>query len=132
MNMLECCGVSLVNIAAGSVTALVLGSVWYSSFMFGGCGQQAMPQKSIGMCFALEFVNSAVATWALFTLLNLLDPLNMQDTLYYSALISFASAVPAAIAKHIWKNVSLHETLVGAGFSVALGMALGVLRSYLG
>ena len=130
--MLECCGVSVVNIAAGSATALVLGSLWYSSFMFGGCTQQAMPQKSIGMCFVLEFINSAVATWALFTLLNLLDPMTMQDTLYYSALISFASAVPAIVAKHIWKNVSIHETLVGAGFSVVLSMALGALRSYLG
>ena len=130
--MLECCGVSVVNIAAGSATALVLGSLWYSSFMFGGCTQQAMPQQSIGMCFVLEFINSAVATWALFTLLNLLDPMTMQDTLYYSALISFASAVPAIVAKHIWKNVSIHETLVGAGFSVVLSMALGALRSYLG
>ena len=130
--MLECCGVSVVNIAAGSATALALGSLWYSSFMFGGCSQQSMPQRSVGMCFALEFLNSAVATWALFSLLNLLDPMTMQDTLYYSALISLASAVPAAVAKHIWKNVSLHETFVAAGFSVALGMALGVLRSYLG
>jgi len=131
--MLVCCGINLVGIVAGGVTALVLGSLWYSSFMFGGCcTQQTMPQRSIGMCFMLEFLNSAVATWALFTLLNLLDPLSMQDTLYYSALISLASAVPAAVAKHIWKNVSLQETFVAAGFSVVLGMALGVLRSYLG
>lgn len=130
--MLECCGVSLLNIAAGSVTALVLGSLWYSSFVFGNCSQQAMPQKSIGMCFVLEFINSAIATWALFSLLNLLDPQTLQETLHYSALISLASAVPALMAKHIWKDVSLHETLVAAGFSVILGMTLGVLRSYLG
>lgn len=130
--MLECCGVSALNIIAGSSTALALGSLWYSPLLFGRFIQQSMPQRSVGMCFALEFLNSAVATWALFSLLNVLDPMTIKDTLYYGLLISLASGVPAAFAKHIWKNVSLKETLVGAGFSVAVSMALGVLRSYLG
>ncbi len=130
--MFDCCGVNGLHALLGGVVSLALGSVWYSSFMFGNCTtNQAMPQRSIGACFLMEFVNSAIGSWALFALLNLLEAFTLSENLYYAFLIALASAVPARMADYIWKGQSLNDTLICASFSVALALALTVMRSYL-
>lgn len=130
--MIACCNVNVLHVIMGAVVSLVLGSVWYAPFAFGGLAQSpAMPKKSIGECFVLEFLNSSMGVWALFTLLNFVEPQTLQDSLYIGLLVCFASAVPALLAGPIWKNSNLNDTLIGAAFSVTLVTSLIVLRSFL-
>jgi hypothetical protein len=129
--MLECCGVNLLHVGMGGVASLVLGSVWYSSYLFGGsCSSDQ--NGSMTNSLVLEFLNSSVAVWALFTVMALLEPANLNEGLYYGFLISLATTIPNALSDHIWKGVSLPSTLVCAGYSIAWTAIIVALRFFLG
>ncbi len=72
-----------------------------------------------------------MGTWALFALLNFVEPQTLQENLYIGLLICLASAVPSGLAKYIWKSAPLSDVLVSAGFSVALTASLILARSLL-
>ncbi len=135
--MLECCGVNLLHVGMGGVASLILGSLWYSSYLFGGACKNCTACSAGSNCsmtnsMVLEFINSSVATWALFTVMALLEPANLNEGLYYGFLISLGTTIPSALSDHIWKGVSLTGTLVCAGYSIAWTSMIIALRFFLG
>ena len=136
VTMLACCGVSLLHIGAGAVASLALGYLWYSPFMFGGCCKESSACAPEAKCsnstaMVLEFLNSSVATWALLTLLALLDPENLNQGLYFGYLIALATTIPYAISEHIWKGKSISKTLVDVGHAVAWTSMIIALRMFI-
>ncbi|MBM3894676.1 DUF1761 domain-containing protein [Candidatus Dependentiae bacterium] len=131
--MFECCGVNLLHVGMGGVASLVLGSLWYSSYLFGNssnCGNNNGCSMTNSMI--MEFVNSSVATWALFMVLALLQPANLNEGLYYGFLLNLATTIPGALSDHIWKGISVTNTLVNAGYAVAWTSMVIALRFFLG
>jgi hypothetical protein len=134
--MLACCGVSLLHIGAGAIASLALGYLWYSPFMFGSCSKESSACAPGSECsnttaMFLEFLNSSVATWALLTVLALLDPENLNQGLYFGYLISLATTIPSAISDHIWKGQSISRTLINAGHAVAWTSMIIALRMFI-
>lgn len=130
--MLSCCDVNYLTVLAGGASSLILGALWYSPMLFGQfmtpCNDQG---KSMGACFAAEFLNSLVMAWGLLAVINLIAPENLMDGLQAGCLIWLGGVAPVLASNNIWKGGSIADAMIAAGHHLAMISIVVALRFYM-